>query len=235
MRNIQSESGFIQNIFLRNSDFILLFVRNKHEFGSFVTHAFGTLLSLLATIRLIIAHQNNFQAVMLLSIYGITTTFLYLSSSIYHATAEHHDEVTIWRKIDHIAIYIMIAGTFTPICIYFLEGPFLTVIIILQWLFVLVGITIKLFYFDIPKKVNVSIYLVQGWMAIFPVLQFWNQLSALTLFWLVSGGIFYTVGAIIYQKGHPNPIPGIFGAHEIFHVLILIGTICHYGAMTQIF
>ena len=142
--------------------------------------------------------------------------------------AEYKGEITLWRKLDHIAIYVMIAGTFMPLCIFYLDGFILWAIIGLQWICVLFGIWLKLYRFEISKKLNVAIYLTQGWMGIIPIYYFWIQMSLITFLLLVAGGLLYSIGAIIYQLEKPNPIPGLIGAHEIWHILIIIAAICHY-------
>ena len=235
MSNVQHEREFPFELIQRNSDVLFLFVKNSEEFGSFISHAVGTFLSLIGSIFLLLSQNGNIFNQILVGIYGFSTTFLFLSSTVYHATAESEDAVTKWRKMDHIAIYVMIAGTFTPICFLYLDGVFLWTIIILQWSCVLLGVWIKVFRFGISKKLNVAIYLIQGWMAIIPVFKFWNQMLLLPFCLLAIGGILYTIGAIIYQVGKPNPIPGILGAHEIFHILILFAAICHFLVIKMIF
>ena len=154
-------------------------------------------------------------------IYGIGAVNLFTSSSLYHAFKKGENESSIWRKLDHVAIYIMIAGTYTPLAYAYLEGAWLWAILGIQWGLVVAGFFFKLFFVKAPRIVTTSIYLIMGWMVVIFFSQMWQAISVGEFVMLVAGGLSYTVGAVIYALKKPNPFPGIFGFHEIFHIFIL--------------
>ena len=235
MNNGQQEYEILKNLIHRSSNLNFIPIKSEKEFVSFITHAVATILSITGLIALLFSNNINKDYFFALLVYGISTTFLFLCSSIYHATSDKDNEITLWRKLDHIAIYIMIAGTITPICYFYLDGILLWLTITFQWVCVLFGIWLKLYRFEISKKLNISIYLTQGWIAIIPVYFFWQKMPFATLFLIIAGGLLYSIGAIIYQQDRPNPIPEFIGAHEIFHILTIIGAICHYIGIGIIF
>ena len=116
----------------------------------------------------------------------------------------------------------MIAGTYTPLCYYTLSGSMRTGIIAAQWGLVVLGGIFKFVYLKAPRWLYTSIYILMGWMAVIPMRDLVHSMSTLSFIFLVSGGVVYTVGAVIYAKKNPNPFPGVFGFHEIFHLLIVI-------------
>ncbi len=185
-------------------------------------------MSIIGMIGLFFVIPQTLSFYLMSLIYGLSNAFLFLSSGIYHAKKHQDDEESIWRKFDHIAIFIMIAGTYTPLCFLSLEGIWFWGMLLAQWLCVLFGLVFKLIILNVPRVVTISIYLIQGWMAILPVYHFWNNLAPLSMILIFAGGITYSIGAIIYQRKKPNPWPGVFGFHEIFHVFILIGAFLFY-------
>ncbi|QEE16259.1 hemolysin III family protein [Promethearchaeum syntrophicum] len=202
-------------------------VSQKEKFSS-MSHLFGAILAILGMSILIFKSNGNIVNIIIALIYGLSTFFLFISSAIYHAQKKEENEESFWRKMDHIAIFIMIAGTYTPICFLFLEGAWRWSILLLQWILVISGIILKLLVLNTPRWVTITIYLVQGWVAIIPIYQLTQVMPLVSIILLFTGGLSYTIGAIIYKMKKPNPIPGKFGFHEIFHIWILLGAIFHY-------
>lgn len=203
------------------------FVRLESEHFASYSHFFGVILSLLGILLLLQRASSN-SDILLAVIYTLSNVILFGCSGFYHALKQEENEISVWRKLDHIAIFIMIAGTYTPICFIYLEGFWKWGIIIVQWSLVICGLVLKLMIMNTPRYITTGIYLLQGWMAILPLYQLFKSMSALSLVLMAVGGILYTIGAIIYNKKKPNPLPGKFGFHEIFHVLILMGATTHY-------
>ena len=160
-------------------------------------------------------------------IYGISNMILFLASSLYHANKQKEDEVSIWRKLDHIAIFIMIAGTYTPIIYVYLTGYWRWSIIIIQWSLVVGGLFFKFFYLNAPRYLYTIIYLLMGWMGIVPIKKFLSTMPGSSLLLLFGGGLSYTIGAIFYIIKKPK-FNIYFGFHEIFHIFILLGAVLHY-------
>jgi hemolysin III len=171
-------------------------------------------------------------------VYGLGATSLFLASAMYHAQKQKENDINIWRKLDHVAIFIMIAGTYTPMAYVYLNGAWFWSIFSIQWACVILGLFFKVFYLRAPRILSPILYLLMGWIAVIPMNILWHQMSALSFWLLFGGGAAYSIGAILYAIKKPNPFPGVFGFHEIFHIFILIGAILHYVmvylAVTQV-
>ncbi|UYP48087.1 hypothetical protein NEF87_004372 [Candidatus Lokiarchaeum ossiferum] len=204
------------------------FVRQKKERFSSFSHLFGAVAIILGLPLLLVLSYPSVEKIVLSLIYTLSTAFLFFCSSFYHAFKKTENEVSIWRKFDHIAIFVMIAGTYTPICYLYLDGIWRWGILAAQWFLVICGLIFKLFVMNAPRYITTGIYLLQGWMAVLPIYQLSMKMSVISLILMAFGGILYSIGAIIYNRKKPNPIPDVFGFHEIFHVLILMGAFSHY-------
>jgi len=161
-------------------------------------------------------------------IYGLGIINLFTSSALYHAFKQKENEKSTWRKLDHVAIFIMIAATSTPIMYIYTAGIWRWSIIIVQWTLVGFGLWFKLFYLHAPRILSPVIYLSMGWMAAIPFRQLWFLMAPLSIKLLILGGIAFSIGATIYAFKKPNPYPEIFGFHEIFHLFILLGAFLHF-------
>jgi hemolysin III len=135
------------------------------------------------------------------------------------------------RILDHIAIYFLIAGTYTPVGLLTLNGPLGWTLLVAIWLLAVAGIPFKLFYLDAPVWLSTATYLVMGYLALVAVVPLARAVSFSGLAWLLAGGLAYTVGAVIYSCQRPDPFPGRFGHHEIWHLLVLVGSGCHFAFM----
>ena len=203
-----------------------MFIIKQEEKISFYSHLIGFVLALMGTIYLLwLVEGVVYNSISL--IYGLSVMVLFLSSALYHANKEHDDEVSIWRKLDHIAIFIMIAGTYTPVSYVYLSGYWRWGIIIAQWVLVLGGLFFKFFYLKAPRWLYTLIYILMGWMGILPITRFVNAMSNTALFYLFAGGLSYTVGAVFYIIKKPT-FTDNFGFHEIFHLFILLGAFFNY-------
>ncbi|MFW6266591.1 MAG: PAQR family membrane homeostasis protein TrhA [Halanaerobiales bacterium] len=198
----------------------------KDEKVSFYSHLLGFILALIGTIILIFVTDNTAYKVVSI-IYGLSNMTLFLASSLYHAHKEVNDEESVWRKIDHIAIFLMIAGTYTPVVFVYLSGWWKWSIITIQWGLVLGGFFFKFYYLNAPRYLYTVIYLLMGWMGIIPIAKLFKAMSGSALTFLFAGGVSYTIGAIFYMIKKPR-INIYFGFHEIFHLFILQGAVFHY-------
>ena len=191
------------------------------------THGGTVPVMIIGTIILLILSAGNTAAQIVSLIYGLSGVFLFSASFLYHSKKVIENDTSFWRKLDHTAIFFLIAGTYTPMCFLYLEGKMMWGILIAQWGLVLSGTIFKLFFVDAPRIIGTMIYLLMGWIVVIPISTLIQTMPHTGLILLASGGISYTVGAIIYALKKPNPVPDFFGFHEIFHIFIIGGAMLH--------
>ena len=160
-------------------------------------------------------------------VYGASGVFLFSASFLYHAKKQTENDSSLWRKLDHTAIFFLIAGTYTPLCFLYLDGQMRWSILIAQWSLVLCGTIFKLIFINAPRIIGTLVYLLMGWIVIIPLKVLFESMPLMVFILLVSGGVSYTIGAIIYALKRPNPLPGVFGFHEIFHIFVSGGAVLH--------
>ena len=198
----------------------------KEEKVSAYTH--GALIPVMAagTIVLMILAGKNFSLQIVSLVYGLSAIALFTASFLYHSRKRYPDEKSIWRRLDHSAIYILIAGTYTPMCFLYLDGWMMKGILIAQWSLVLTGISIS-FLSNAPRVLTTAIYLLMGWVVVIPFKALIEAMPTAIIVLLVAGGMSYTLGAIIYALKKPNPLPPYMGFHEIFHIFVMAGAGFH--------
>ena len=194
------------------------------------SHLIGLLLAAAGTLLLLRLASDPVQLVAFV-VYGVTLILLYGASTLYHTLHLAERPLRALRTLDHIAIYFLIAGTYTPVALVTLNGRFGWTILGIVWVVALAGIPFKLFFLDAPVWLSTATYLGMGYLALFAVVPIARAVSLAGLLWLVAGGLAYTVGAVIYACRRPDPFPGWFGHHEIWHLLVLAGSACHYAFM----
>ncbi len=165
------------------------------------------------------------------AVYGGSLMLLYAASTVYHALHLSAARLRRLRTLDHIAIYFLIAGTYTPVAMVTLHGPWGWTILGTAWAIAVAGIPFKIWFLDAPVWLSTGIYLGMGYLALAAAVPLATRISAGGLAWLVAGGLAYTIGAIIFTRERPDPWPGVFGHHEIWHMLVLVGSGCHFGFM----
>jgi hemolysin III len=165
------------------------------------------------------------------TIYGATLILLYGSSFLYHSLPVTGRPLKALRTLDHIAIYFLIAGTYTPVALITLHSRLGWSLLAAVWLIALAGIPFKLLYLDAPVWLSTSTYLAMGYLSLVAIVPLAQAVSLSGLLWLVAGGMAYTVGAVIYSRRRPDPFPGRFGHHEIWHLLVMAGSGCHFAFM----
>lgn len=201
----------------------------KGEYFSFFSHLAGAVSAFAGMAVLLFFSWGNWGQFSACLVYGLSAVSLFTASSVYHASKQSENSSTIFRKLDHAAIYIMIAGTYTPLAYYYLQGGWLWTILALQWGLVVAGLFFKLFFIRSPRFLSVLIYLIMGWMAVVFVRELWPVITTGEFLLLLAGGIAYSLGALIYGLKKPDPWPRVFGFHEIFHLLILAGAGLHFS------
>ncbi|MDD4924351.1 MAG: hemolysin III family protein [Dehalococcoidales bacterium] len=205
----------------------MISIRQAEKVAAY-SHLAGVVAALIGLIILLFVTWGRWDYLFVSLIYGLGSTCLFGASFMYHAQKREENALNIWRKLDHVAIFIMIAGTYTPMAYVYLEGAWFWSIIGVQWACVLAGLFFKVFYMRAPRIISPILYLLMGWMAVIPMNILWHSMSVLSFCLLAGGGVAYSAGAIIYAAKKPNPFPGVFGFHEIFHFFILLGAILHY-------
>ena len=195
-----------------------------------VSHLVGLVLACAGTILLLRLARGTAETVAF-AIYGATLILLYGASTLYHTLHLPERPLRALRTLDHIAIYFLIAGTYTPVAIITLHGTLGWSLLSTVWLIALAGIPFKLFFLDAPVWLSTATYLGMGYLALVAVVPIAQAVSLTGLAWLVAGGIAYTIGAVIYARQRPDPFPGRFGHHEIWHLLVIAGSACHYAFM----
>lgn len=165
------------------------------------------------------------------AVYGTSLILLYAASTLYHALPLPAHRLRPLRTLDHIAIYFLIAGTYTPVAVVTLHGTPGQVLLVAAWSIAMLGVPFKIWWLDAPVWISTGIYLAMGYMSLFAAAPLAAAVPASGLAWLVAGGLAYTAGAIIFTRGSPDPWPGRFGHHEIWHLLVLAGSACHFAFM----
>ena len=209
-------------------------MKNKHityydlseEKVNIITHAIGLLLSITALVLLIIHASSNGSArhIVSFTIFGASMILLYSASTLYH----YSQTPNLRRKLnilDHASIYVLIAGTYTPFTLVTLKGALGWTIFGITWGIALIGIFLKLFYTGKYDKISTIAYVAMGWIIIFAVKPLIENLPLNGLYWLLAGGVFYTIGAILYS------IKKIKFNHAIFHIFVLLGSFSHFMAI----
>ena len=196
-----------------------------------LTHWAGAILALAGLIALLIIGWGTPLKVVSLIIYGVSLIFLFSASATYHMVQVKDKALEIFRKIDHAAIYCLIAGTYTPFCINAFTGFWKWGMLTIIWSLAIIGIVIKVFIIRSPRWLNAGIYVAMGWLCVGASGQLLAALPAWVLTWLIIGGVTYTLGAVVYSTKMFNFVPGVFGFHEVWHIFVLLAAAAHFIAV----
>ena len=206
--------------------------------GSAITHFIGMLMAIFAAVPLLIraAHEPGRIYVISLAIYAASLVLLYAASTTYHTFDLSEKINTVLKKIDHMMIFILIAGSYTPVCMIPLRDTAGIPLLVLVWGTAIAGILIKAFWITCPKWFSSLIYISMGWLCVLAMVPLVSSLPTAAFLWLVAGGVIYTIGGIIYALKLPffNARHQYFGSHEIFHLFVMGGSLCHFVVMFYI-
>lgn len=192
-------------------------------------HAAAAVASVVFTAALAVASRQDAPRLLSMLVFGLSMVELYTVSAIYHIGRWAPRTKRVLRAVDHANIFVLIAGTYTPICFNVLDGWVRDSILILIWLLAGGGLFLAIVEPKVPRWVNTGIYIGMGWVVIFALPALIEALPIAAIILLALGGIFYTVGAVIYGMKRPNPFPRVLGFHEIFHLFVIAGSIaCAY-------
>ena len=202
------------------------------EPGSAITHFIGMMMAVFATVPLLVkagitSGGRSFTA---MAVFMASMILLYGASTAYHTVNLTGRYLRIFRKLDHMMIFVLIAGSYTPVCLIVLGGQSGYTLLLLVWGIALAGMLINACWITCPKWFSSVIYIAMGWVCVLVFGQLLDSLPATAFLWLLAGGIIYTVGGVIYALKLPvfNGRHKNFGSHEVFHLFVMAGSICHF-------
>ena len=200
-----------------------------------LTHLAGGLLACAGLIVLLdtAASAGRTDQLVAFGIFGLGMITLYTASTLYHLLLLSPAGVARLRRVDHVAIFLLIASTYTPFCLLALDGGWRVGLLTLIWGLALSGILLKVLWMDAPRWLSVMLYLVMGWGAAIAAPIIFRAVAPGGIAWVLGGGLVYSAGALIYWLKRPNPVPGVFGFHEVWHLLVLVGSACHFWAVLR--
>lgn len=209
--------------------------RKLKDPGSAITHGIGMLLAIAGAVPLLTkaARQPGTLHVAALSVFILTMILLYAASTLYHSVDSTEKVNRTLRKMDHTMIFVMIAGSYTPVCLIVLHNRIGYLLCALVWAIALLGIAFKLFWINCPKWLSSVLYIGMGWLCVLAFVPIFHALPRAGFYWLLAGGLIYTIGGIIYALKLPlfNSRHKNFGSHEIFHIFVMLGSACHFVVM----
>lgn len=202
------------------------------EPGSAITHFIGMMLAVFASTPLLIkaAVSDGLTAFVAMTVFMLSMIALYGASALYHSVMVKDRILRVFRKIDHMMIFVLIAGSYTPVCLIVLGGSLGYTLLTVVWTIAIIGMLIKALWITCPKWFSSIIYIAMGWVCLGVFGQLWSTLPHSAFLWLLAGGIIYTIGGVIYALKLPifNNRHRYFGSREIFHLFVMGGSICHF-------
>ena len=202
------------------------------EPGSAITHFIAMMMAVFAAVPLLVkagvqSGQENFLA---MAIFMGSMILLYGASATYHSVDLTGKSLRVFRKLDHMMIFVLIAGSYTPVCLIVLGGKLGYTLLALVWGIAAVGMIVKACWITCPKWFSSVIYIAMGWVCVLVFGPLLKALSTPAFLWLLAGGIIYTVGGVIYALKLPifNAKHKFFGSHEVFHLFVMGGSVCHF-------
>ena len=198
-----------------------------------LTHLTGGLLASIGLIVLLVtaASEGRTDQLLAFGIFGFSLITLYSASALYHLLPLSPLGVARLRRVDHMSIFLLIAGTYTPFCLLALDGGWQVGLLCLIWGLALCGILLKLLWMEAPRWLSVALYLGMGWVALVAAPALFRAVPAGGMAWVLAGALVYSAGALIYGFKRPNPVPGVFGFHELWHLFVMAGSACHFWAV----
>lgn len=208
--------------------------KDKKEITSALTHLGGAIFAIIGMVMLLYnaIRSHNTMSIIAFIIFGLSMILLYSTSTIYHfIDASKQKAKLVMRKLDHIMIFVLISGTYTPICLLTLKNIVGYTLLGVVWTITLIGVFIKIFWINAPRWVSSGLYIGMGWISVLVFAPLVKSMELGGVIWLVLGGVMYTVGGVIYGLKRPNIDKPWFGFHELFHLFVLAGTFCHFVMM----
>ena len=195
------------------------------------SHAVAAAGSALLTVALCWATRDDPPKMAAMLVFGLSMVEMYTVSAIYHMGRWRDSQLRVLRSLDHSNIFLLIAGTYTPLAAIMLTGWVRVLLLVSVWALALVGVGLSIFARNVPRGLRSTLYVIMGWIAVLALPGFWEVLPLTAIGLLVLGGALHTVGAIIYARRSPNPFPRVFGFHEVFHLLVIAGNLAFVAVM----
>ncbi len=202
--------------------------KNLREPVNGLTHYFAALAAVVGLVILLVVSRDDVSKQLSLVIYGACLILLLMASSAYHLIKASPERIQFLRKLDHTAIYFLIAGTYTPICFNILTGFWRWGLLVIIWTMALVGSGFKIAFIKTPRILSAAPYIVMGWLGVMAGGELFRVFPTGALVWLLAGGLFFTVGSVVYVTKTLNFVPGVFGFHEVWHLFVIAGCLCHF-------
>jgi hemolysin III len=210
-----------------------MFSKLREPFNG-LSHLGGAIAALCGQIALLVVGWSGTAKIVSLLVYGLSLMALFSASAAYHLAKVKPGMLQILRKLDHAAIFLLIAGTYTPFCINAFTGFYRWGLLGIIWLIAFGGILVKILTVKAPRWLNALIYVLMGWLCLIAAPQMPAVLPAGAIAWLIIGGVTYTLGALIYATRLFNFVPGKFGFHEVWHIFVLLGALAHFIAIMNL-
>ena len=195
-----------------------------------ISHAAAFLLAIAAAIVLLLLADGT-RATVAAIVYGVGLVALFGGSALYHRWPGPRRFKPLLRRIDHSTIFVFIAASYTPVALIVLDGPTAWVLLVGAWAGAIAGVVFSLGWIDAPRPLVAGSYVALGWLAVIATPQLIRALDTVPVVLLVTGGLLYSAGAIVYARQRPDPWPRTFGFHEVFHALVILAAAAHYVAM----
>ena len=204
------------------------FLKQAREPVNGWTHLAAAIAAVFGLVALLVIHGELNLKFAALLIYGVSLVLMFSASASYHLVNGTPEVQRRLRIFDHTAIYLLIAGTYTPICLQFLSGFWRWGFLGGIWVLAVIGIGVKLIFLNSPRWLTAGTYLLMGWLAVLAIGEMLRVMPVGALVWLVLGGFFFTLGAIGYIFKKPDFYPGVFGFHEVWHIMVILGSLSHF-------
>jgi len=192
------------------------------------THFITFLASIIGLVFLIILSHSNSSKLITMTVYGVSVIVLFGTSTVYHWVKTTPEKERLLRKLDHISIFLLIAGSYTPVFYYGLDGIWKWAMLSAIWVLALIGIVLKVFFIDVHRSVSTAFYISLGWMALIPLFKLVQSFPIGAIILMFLGGVAYTIGGVIYGTKIFDFFPNKFGFHEIFHLFVSVGSVLHF-------
>jgi hemolysin III len=200
-----------------------------------LTHLAGGVLASVGVVVLLVkaANAGRVDQIVAFGIFGLSLIALYTASALYHLLPLSPPGVARLRRVDHMMIFVLIAGTYTPFCLLALDGAWRVGLLILIWGLALCGVLLKLFWMGASRWISVALYLGMGWVAVIAAPALFQAVPRGGMAWVLGRGLAYSLGAIVYGLRRPNPWPRVLGFHELWHLFVVVGSACHFWAVLR--
>ena len=196
-----------------------------------LSHLIGAIAGFFGMLAMLILARGAPLKIVSVLVYSLGLMAMFSASGIYHSAIVKPAVLLVLRKIDHSAIFLLIAGTYTPFCLLAFTGFWHWGLLALIWLIAVIGIVVKVVYIQSPRWLHTAIYVVMGWICVMAAPQMPSVLPTAAMVWLFVGGVIYTLGAVVYATKILDFVPGKFGFHEVWHIFVLLGALAHFIAV----